>query len=185
IKDVHLHMFNCCIAELYLQNNEIASVSAFLQTPHLSVSFLSHTYAHTGALRHLTCLRVLLMHNNQLKNLEETVAELRNTQCLQTVNFFLNPFTQDPEYRPYVIHYLPSVQILDRKEVMQEERTHAFRLFSPERQRILDMLAFGRRALTPPVGRKISQTLKLRGIVLEDSRTCYQENTYQANGVSA
>ncbi|KAL6471369.1 hypothetical protein MHYP_G00200190 [Metynnis hypsauchen] len=143
IKDVHGHMFNCCLAELYLQNNEITSIS--------------------GSLRHLTCLRVLLLHNNKLKDLEETVAELRNMHGLQTVNFFLNPFTQDPEYRQYVIHHLSSVQILDRKEVMQVERTHAFRLFSPERQRILDTLAFGRRALTHPAGRIMTQdTLKLR-----------------------
>uniref|UniRef100_A0AAR2JZZ8 U2A'/phosphoprotein 32 family A C-terminal domain-containing protein n=1 Tax=Pygocentrus nattereri TaxID=42514 RepID=A0AAR2JZZ8_PYGNA len=137
IKDVHGHMLNCCLAELYLQNNEITSIS--------------------GSLRHLTCLRVLLLHNNKLKDLEETVAELRNTHCLQTVNFFLNPFTQDPEYRQYVIHHLSSVQILDRKEVMQVERTRAFRLFSPERQRILDTLAFGRRALTHPAARIMTQ----------------------------
>ncbi|XP_036419824.1 leucine-rich repeat-containing protein 72 isoform X3 [Colossoma macropomum] len=118
IKDVHGNMFNCCLAELYLQNNEITSIS--------------------GSLRHLTCLRVLLLHNNQLKDLEEMVAELRNMHCLQTV------------------------------KVMQAERTHAFRLFSPERQRILDTLAFGRRALTCPAGRKMTQdTLKLRCNVSE------------------
>ncbi|KAL7849063.1 hypothetical protein SRHO_G00206860 [Serrasalmus rhombeus] len=119
IKDVHGHMLNCCLAELYLQNNEITSIS--------------------GSLRHLTCLRVLLLHNNKLKDLEETVAELRNTHCLQTV------------------------------KVMQVERTHAFRLFSPERQRILDTLAFGRQALTRPAGRIMTQnTLKLRGDVLKE-----------------
>ncbi|XP_015456529.3 leucine-rich repeat-containing protein 72 isoform X2 [Astyanax mexicanus] len=150
IKNLNGSVFNCCIAELYLQNNEITTIS--------------------GALRHLTCLRVLLLHNNQLKNLEETVAELRHTHCLQTVNFFLNPFTQDPEYREYVIHHLPSVQILDRKEVRQEERRHAFRLFCSERLRVLDTLAFGRRAVTPPVGRKITQDMvKLRGYL---QRSC-------------
>lgn len=30
-------------------------------------------------------------------------------------DLFLNPFTQDPLYREYAIHHLPSVQLLDRK----------------------------------------------------------------------
>ncbi|XP_076833387.1 leucine-rich repeat-containing protein 72 [Brachyhypopomus gauderio] len=120
IRAVHGHVFNCCLVELYLQNNEITSVS--------------------GALKHLTCLRVLMLHNNQMKVLEETVDELINMQCLRTLNLFLNPFTQDPEYRKYVIHHLPSVELLDRRE----------------RHRILNTLAFGRRAPAPPVGRKIT-----------------------------
>lgn len=28
---------------------------------------------------------------------------------------YLNPFTQDPEYRQYVLHHLPSLRFLDRK----------------------------------------------------------------------
>ncbi|XP_072547181.1 leucine-rich repeat-containing protein 72 [Salminus brasiliensis] len=159
IKEVHGHVFHCCIAELYLQNNEISSIS--------------------GALRHLTCLRVLLLHNNRLKNLEETVAELRHTHCLQTVNFFLNPFTQDPEYRQYVIHHLPTVQILDRKEVRPQERRHAFRLFCSDRQRVLDTLAFGRRAVTPPAGRKTTpDTFNLRG--QRRRRSCNSPSEYRS-----
>ncbi|XP_034166540.2 leucine-rich repeat-containing protein 72 isoform X1 [Pangasianodon hypophthalmus] len=127
IKHIHGPLFHCCLAELYLQNNEITSIA--------------------GALRHLSCLRVLLLHNNHLLNLEETVAELRTMQHLQTLNLFLNPLTQDPLYRKYMVHHLPFVQLLDRKEVRQEERKRAFKLFCPERQTILDTLAFGRRAL--------------------------------------
>ncbi|XP_016130024.1 leucine-rich repeat-containing protein 72 [Sinocyclocheilus grahami] len=75
-------------------------------------------------------------------------------QELHTLSLYLNPFTQDPEYRQYVLHHLPSVRFLDRKEVKQEERRRAFKLFSVERQRVLDTIAFGRRALPPPTGRK-------------------------------
>ncbi|GAA6088861.1 leucine-rich repeat-containing protein 72 isoform X2 [Tachysurus ichikawai] len=128
IKRIRGTEFHCCLAELYLQNNEITSI--------------------TGVLRHLSCLKVLLLHNNHLIILEETVGELRHMQHLQTLNLFLNPFSQDPLYREYVVHHLPSVQLLDRKEVRQEERRHAFKLLSPERQRVLDTIAFSRRALT-------------------------------------
>ncbi|XP_073674469.1 leucine-rich repeat-containing protein 72 [Garra rufa] len=134
IREVSRTSFNCCLTELYLQNNDILSIS--------------------GALRHLTCLRVLLLFNNQMRCLEETVSELKNMQDLHTLSLYLNPFTQDLEYRQYVLHHLPSVQFLDRKEVKQKERRQAFKLFSVERQRVFDSIAFGRRALPPPTGRK-------------------------------
>ncbi|XP_073779984.1 leucine-rich repeat-containing protein 72 isoform X2 [Danio rerio] len=131
--------FNCCLTELYLQNNDILSIS--------------------GALRHLTCLRVLLLFNNQIKCLEETVVELKNMQELHTLSLYLNPFTEDPEYRLYVLHHLQSVQFLDTKEVQQVERRRALKLFNAERQKVLDTIAFGRRALPPPIGRKQTNAL--------------------------
>ncbi|XP_057206948.1 leucine-rich repeat-containing protein 72 [Triplophysa rosa] len=134
IREICRTSFTCCLAELCLQNNYITSIS--------------------GALRHLSCLRVLLLHNNQIKCLDETVAELRNMQDLHTLSLYLNPFTQDPQYRQYVLHHLPSVQLLDRKEVKFGERRQAFKTFNTERQRVLDSIAFGRRALPPPAGRK-------------------------------
>lgn len=139
IREICRTSFNCCLTELYLQNNYIISIS--------------------GALRHMSCLRVLLLHNNQIKCLDETVAELRNMQDLHTLSLYLNPFTQD-QYRQYVLHHLSSVQLFDRKEVKLEERKQAFKIFSTERQRVLDSIAFGRRALPPPAGRK--ETNKIR-----------------------
>nr|XP_055052987.1 leucine-rich repeat-containing protein 72 isoform X2 [Misgurnus anguillicaudatus] len=140
IRDICRNSFNCCLTELYLQNNDIISIS--------------------GALRHLTCLRVLLLHNNQIKCLDETVEELKNMQDLHTLSLYLNPFTQYPEYRQYVLYHLPSVQLLDRKEVKLEERKEAFKIFSTERRRVLDSIAFGRRALPPPAGSKNNNVKK-------------------------
>ncbi|XP_065136813.1 leucine-rich repeat-containing protein 72 isoform X1 [Paramisgurnus dabryanus] len=134
IRDICRTSFNCCLTELYLQNNDLISIS--------------------GALRHLSCLCVLLLHNNQMKFLDETVEELKNMQDLHTLSLYLNPFTQYPEYRQYVLYHLPSLQLLDRKEVKLEERKEAFKMLSTERQRVLDSIAFGRRALPPPAGRK-------------------------------
>ncbi|KAJ7985395.1 hypothetical protein DPEC_G00351610 [Dallia pectoralis] len=129
IKEFSHNTINCCLTELYLQNNEIKSIS--------------------GALGHLTCLRVLLLHNNQMKKLEGCMAELRNMRDLHTVTFFLNPISQEAGYRLYVVHNLPSVQVLDRREVKQEERRRSFQMFRPERYRVLQSVAFGRRAETP------------------------------------
>ncbi|XP_026225648.1 leucine-rich repeat-containing protein 72 isoform X2 [Anabas testudineus] len=67
------------------------------------------------ALNHLTCLRLLFLHNNQIRDLDDTMHELRRMQQLQTATFFLNPISHEPGYRLHVIHSLPSVQFLDRK----------------------------------------------------------------------
>ncbi|XP_064205971.1 leucine-rich repeat-containing protein 72 [Anguilla rostrata] len=126
IKNISCLAISCCLTELYLHNNTITSIS--------------------GALGHLTCLKILSLHNNELRRLEESVRELKRMQCLHIVSFYLNPLTLDPQYRHYVVHHLPSVKMLDSKEVKQEERKAAFQRYSPDRHRVLQSLAFGRRA---------------------------------------
>ncbi|KGL83349.1 Leucine-rich repeat-containing protein 72, partial [Tinamus guttatus] len=95
IQDLSFLVKNHCLTELYLNNNEITDIS--------------------GALKHLCALQILLLHNNQLKHLGKTVEELKGMRSLQTLNIFHNPLAQDPSYRLYVIYFLPSVQLLDRK----------------------------------------------------------------------
>ncbi|XP_066305345.1 leucine-rich repeat-containing protein 72-like [Branchiostoma lanceolatum] len=117
---------NFRLSELYLENNELIDIS--------------------GALGHLTCLQVLMLHNNQLTKLEEVVRELRPMQALRVLNLFNNPLAQENEYRSYVIHHLPSVELLDRKEVLQSERDRAWRMYEQEQYLLRETIAFGRRA---------------------------------------
>ncbi|XP_008936759.1 PREDICTED: leucine-rich repeat-containing protein 72, partial [Merops nubicus] len=95
IQDLTFLIKNYCLTELYLNNNELTDIS--------------------GALKHLRALQILLLHNNQLNKLGKTVKELKGMISLQTLNLFHNPLAQDPDYRLYVINFLPSVQLLDRK----------------------------------------------------------------------
>ncbi len=57
---------NFRISELYLQHNALVEV--------------------TGMLHHLTCLRVLLLHNNQLEKLDRVVGEFAKMQDLKTLS---------------------------------------------------------------------------------------------------
>nr|XP_028606997.1 leucine-rich repeat-containing protein 72 [Podarcis muralis] len=86
---------NCCLTELYLNNNEIRDIS--------------------GALKHIHVLRILMLHNNHLKTLEKTVKELQGMQHLQTLNLFNNPMSHDRRYHLYVIYHIPSLTLFDRK----------------------------------------------------------------------
>ncbi|XP_013038954.1 leucine-rich repeat-containing protein 72 isoform X4 [Anser cygnoides] len=129
IQDLTFLKKNYCLTELYLNDNEITDIS--------------------GALKHLCALQILLLHNNQLKQLGKTVKELKGIISLQTLNLFHNPLAHDPDYRLYVIHFLPSVQLLDRKSVTQRERESAFHLYSHERSCVMESIAFGKRVNTP------------------------------------
>uniref|UniRef100_A0A8C0H2D4 Leucine-rich repeat-containing protein 72 n=1 Tax=Chelonoidis abingdonii TaxID=106734 RepID=A0A8C0H2D4_CHEAB len=127
---------NYCLTELYLNNNELIDIA--------------------GALKHLHALQILLLHNNQLKNLDTTVKELKGMISLQTLNLFHNPLSQDPGYRLYVTYFLPSVQLLDRKKVTQKERESALHIYNHERSRVLQSISFGKRIDMPVVAKTAS-----------------------------
>ncbi|KAM6283138.1 leucine-rich repeat-containing protein 72 [Porphyrio hochstetteri] len=129
IQDLTFLNKNYCLTELYLNNNELTDIS--------------------GALKHLRALRILLLHNNQLKELGKTVKELKGMISLQTLNLFHNPLAQDPDYRLYVIYFLPSVQLLDRQSVTQRERESALHLYNCARSCVQQSIAFGKRVNTP------------------------------------
>ncbi|KAE8596389.1 hypothetical protein XENTR_v10016082 [Xenopus tropicalis] len=116
---------NWQLSELYLNNNEICDI--------------------TGCLKHLTSLHTLLLNNNRLANLQATATELKGMTNLQILSLFNNPLAQESSYRPYIIHYIPSVQRLDRQKVVQKERDNAFKIFNPERTAVIQSLGFGRR----------------------------------------
>jgi len=121
---------NLRLSELYLQHNALKSIC--------------------GALAHLTCLKVLLLHNNQLEKLDKVVHELRSMHTLHTLNLHNNPVWQEPEYRVYVVHRVPSVQLLDRQEVIKQERDVGRKLYDQTQETIKETIAFGRRSQGPP-----------------------------------
>ncbi|NWX47188.1 LRC72 protein, partial [Steatornis caripensis] len=129
VQDLTFLIKNYCLTELYLNNNELTDIS--------------------GALKHLCALQILLLHNNHLKKLGKTVKELKGMISLQTLNLFHNPLAQDPDYRLYVIYFLPSVQLLDRKPITQRERDSALHLYNHERSRVMQSIAFGKRVNRP------------------------------------
>eukprot|EP00057_Strongylocentrotus_purpuratus_P009512 XP_011663986.1 PREDICTED: leucine-rich repeat-containing protein 72-like [Strongylocentrotus purpuratus] len=66
LRRINCLSINYRITELYLQDNELVSVAGLLQP--------------------LTSLQVLMLHNNQLTDLEETVNEMKAMQALHTLS---------------------------------------------------------------------------------------------------
>ncbi|XP_078375330.1 leucine-rich repeat-containing protein 72-like isoform X1 [Oculina patagonica] len=121
---------NYQLRELYLQDNMLVELN--------------------GSLRHLTCLQVLLLNGNQLVKLTDIVHELRAMQCLKTLNLFANPLAQDYDYRSYIVHHVPSVELLDRKEITKAERDKAQKKYETHQEMVKETVAFGRRVDGPP-----------------------------------
>ncbi|ELU18116.1 hypothetical protein CAPTEDRAFT_220952 [Capitella teleta] len=63
---------------------------------------------------------------------------------------FHNPLAQDPEYRLFIIFRLPSVQLLDRQEVLRCERIQSTAQYDEKNELVRNNIAFGRRSEGPP-----------------------------------
>ncbi|XP_073243594.1 leucine-rich repeat-containing protein 72-like [Porites lutea] len=137
---------------VWLNGNKIRKLTCFSSNYQLRELYLQDNLMMelNGCLKHLTCLQVLLLNGNQLLKLTDVVHELRAMQCLKKLNLFGNPLAQEYDYRSYVVHHLPSVELLDRKEITKEERDKARKKYEPERETVKESVAFGRRADGPP-----------------------------------
>ncbi|XP_073755008.1 leucine-rich repeat-containing protein 72 isoform X4 [Callorhinus ursinus] len=85
---------NYCLVELYLNNNAIFDI---------------------GGLHSLPSLYLLLLHHNELTNIDATVRELKGMPNLKILTLHQNPLCQYKLYRLYIICHLPEVEFLDRK----------------------------------------------------------------------
>ncbi|KAM7121838.1 leucine-rich repeat-containing protein 72 isoform X5 [Ciconia boyciana] len=101
-------------------------------------------------------LRYLWITNNKIQDLTFLIKNycltelyLNNNELTDISDLFHNPLAQDPDYRLYVIYFLPSVQLLDRKSVTQRERESALHLYNRKRSCVMQSIAFGKRVNTP------------------------------------
>uniref|UniRef100_A0A4W3HEI1 Leucine-rich repeat-containing protein 72 n=1 Tax=Callorhinchus milii TaxID=7868 RepID=A0A4W3HEI1_CALMI len=127
IKKVTFSPANYILCELYLHNNKLTDI--------------------TGSLKNVKSLRILTLHNNWLTDVLKTVKEFRNLKFLHTLNLFHNPLALEPDYRLYLIYYVPSLQNLDQRGIDQQEREASVALCNPDRVRVRQSLAFGTNAV--------------------------------------
>ncbi|XP_013384676.1 leucine-rich repeat-containing protein 72 [Lingula anatina] len=137
---------------LWLNQNMLTSINFLANNYRLSELYLqeNHLKEITGALKHLTSMEVLYLHNNQLTKLEKVVAEFRKMQNLKSLNLFSNPVAQEPDYRLFVISSIPSLELLDRQEITKDEKDRAREIYDQEQEEVRGTIAFGRRSQGPP-----------------------------------
>ena len=95
---------NFRVKEVYCQNNQLSSIEG---------------------IRRYKFLQVLLIGDNQLRDLDVFLEFLSKFAFLEQLDLFGNPLAEEPDYRLKIIKAMPQIKVLDRHKVTQMERTRA------------------------------------------------------------
>ena len=87
---------NFRVKELYSQNNQLSNVEG---------------------IRRFKFLQVLLIGDNQLRDLDVFLEFLSKFAFLEQLDLFGNPLAEEPDYRLKIIKMMPQIKILDRHQV--------------------------------------------------------------------
>lgn len=108
---------------LWLNQNmikEIKNLDNNFRIKHLVLSN-NLIYNLEGSLAKMKFLKILLLDNNKLRNLDLQLNILKNFKFLENLNLFGNPLSEEPEYRNRVINNIIILKILDRHIITAEE----------------------------------------------------------------
>lgn len=106
------------LKSLMLNNNRICRIAENLQ-------------------EHLPALETLVLTNNQIQNLGD-LDPLASIKTLTYLSLMKNPVTVKRHYRPYIIHRIPQLRVLDFRRIKQKERLEAQQLFKGKRGKQLE-----------------------------------------------
>lgn len=87
---------NFRVKELYCQNNSLSSIEG---------------------IRRFKFLQVLLIGDNQLRDLDVFLEFLSKFAFLEQLDLFGNPLAEEPDYRLKIIKAMPQIKTLDRHKV--------------------------------------------------------------------
>eukprot|EP00033_Pygsuia_biforma_P001228 GCRY01001393.1.p1 GENE.GCRY01001393.1~~GCRY01001393.1.p1 ORF type:complete len:311 (+),score=26.95 GCRY01001393.1:208-1140(+) len=111
---------------LYLNNNKLSTIIGLENNKRLQELCLQDNTISSlfdSSIPHLVHLQKLLLHNNRLSDLISCLGILKHLQQLKYLTLFGNPLVEETEvdYRLYVIQMIPSLEILDRREITAQE----------------------------------------------------------------
>lgn len=134
------------LAVLWLNDNRLTKLKGLddnsrLTTLHLNNNRISSIATLSCSLPHLRYLEVLLLHDNEIVDLQLTLGALEKLSRLRNLNLFNNPAAEENNYRALAVHRLRALELLDRHAVLPDERQKAAALFSTAR--IVRRMAFG------------------------------------------
>ena len=92
-------------------------------------------------------MQVLLVGDNQLRDLDKFIEFLQNFAFLEQLDLFGNPLAEEPDYRFRLIHAMPQIKILDRHMVTLQERQKADKIANEANKK-------KERKFQPPVDKK-------------------------------
>ncbi|KAG4061412.1 hypothetical protein PC123_g3708 [Phytophthora cactorum] len=147
----HKYVKNC--TELYMANKHIDKIANFDAFVNLEVLWingnqiqeldgldgcfrLKQLYAQNNSIRslegsslpHFKFLLELRLYDNKLKDLQGALRVLSRLSHLRDLDLFGNPVVEEENYRLQVIRAIPSLDVLDRHVITDDERAKAARL---------------------------------------------------------
>ncbi|RLN93652.1 hypothetical protein BBJ28_00004201 [Nothophytophthora sp. Chile5] len=137
----HKCVKNC--TELYLANKRIEQIANFDTFVNLEVLWIngnqvphenpkSHVVSCSSlegsSLLHFKFLQELRLYDNKLKDLQGTLDVLSRLPHLQDLDLFGNAVVEEENYRLQVIRAIPSLHVLDRHVITDQERLKASRV---------------------------------------------------------
>ncbi|CAH6777998.1 Lrrc72 [Phodopus roborovskii] len=144
------HKRDADVFELFLSKKELTEVIDLSRFKKLKYLWLHHNkvmfhFIFLHCLHNLPSLHILLLHHNELTNIDATVKELKGMQNLKTLSLYQNPLSQYNLYRLYIIYHLPGVELLDRHQVTEKERRSMITIFNHKKAHVIQSIAFGGR----------------------------------------
>uniref|UniRef100_H3GJV5 U2A'/phosphoprotein 32 family A C-terminal domain-containing protein n=1 Tax=Phytophthora ramorum TaxID=164328 RepID=H3GJV5_PHYRM len=123
----HKYVKNC--TELYMANKRIDKIANFDAFVNLEVLWINGNQSSLrgSSLRHFRFLQELRLYDNKLKDLQGTLEVLSRLSNLRDLDLFGNAVVEEENYRLQVIRAIPSLDVLDRHVITDEERAKAAR----------------------------------------------------------
>ncbi|KAK1945568.1 Leucine-rich repeat-containing protein 72 [Phytophthora citrophthora] len=114
------------IKQLYAQNNSIRYSKYLVRSFFRSFTYDTLCSSLAGSsLPRFKFLQELRLYDNQLKDLQGTLEVLSRLSRLRDLDLFGNAVVEEENYRLQVIRAIPSLDVLDRHVITDEERAQA------------------------------------------------------------
>ena len=112
---------------LWLNNNKLKKIENLDKNFRIKELFVSQNRLITleGSLLVMKFLKVLLLDNNKLRQLDKQLVYLKQLPFLENLNLFNNPLAEEPEYRYRVIFNIPKLKVFDRHKITEFEKIKA------------------------------------------------------------
>ncbi|KAG3120225.1 hypothetical protein PI125_g1316 [Phytophthora idaei] len=119
------------LKQLYAQNNSIRQVrimSCRSASSDKNLTLVRCSSLEGSSLPHFKFLLELRLYDNKLKDLQGALRVLSRLSHLRDLDLFGNPVVEEENYRLQVIRAIPSLDVLDRHVITDDERAKAARL---------------------------------------------------------
>lgn len=165
------------LESLWLNNNLLVSLVGLednFRIKNLYLHFNKLKRLSPDSLTHCTFLSHLTLNDNLLDDIENVLTELRPCHHIHSLDLFNNPVAQEDNYRLKVIGELPWIQVLDRHEVTDDERSQAALL----KEKLASKFALTSKVVKPP--KYSPQEIEHRSLLLQTAQRRIRDVTLKS-----